>query len=340
MRENVRMASSQSAVNTFEQQILQIIASTVPNEAKKTLIEYCCKRSLEILEKETCHNVLKLAIEWIAGESDSMLIESGQMLLKTWAQNETTALQSFFTESILLTLLKADNVAPSRILYILNCVFPYLKTSSKVYPRLCKIAFKEITAWLRLDQISGDIQFCGNLAVFLKGNLDSLPHDKDELLRVNILLIHCLGKTKIPNASKDEMIEFFNNVQYICELLHIIWGKDSSQIFIMKSVEECFEILSNPGYQSTVALASITNYIPDNVINSMIYDVTVSSSITDSDIFSGLSKMMQWLVWPRKTKVSQWLLTFIKCLGEAGKKHLLQRLINERILQVILMIML
>lgn len=329
MVRNVKMASSQSTVNTLEQKVLQIIASTVPNEAKKTLIEYCCKRA--ILEKETCDNVLKLAIEWIAGQSrDILLIESGQMLLKIWAQNESAALQSFFTESVLLTLLKADNVAPPRILHILDCVFPYLKTSSKMYPRLCKIVSKEITAWLQLD----DIHFCGHLTMFLKGNLDCLPDEKDELLRVNMLLIHCLGKTKIPNASKDELIEFFANVQYICDLLHIIWGKDSSQSFLLKSVKECFAILSNPGYQSTVALASITNYIPDNVINSMIYDVTVSSSITDSHIFNGLSKMMQWLVWPKSTKVAQWLVMFIQCLGKAGKKYLLQQLIDERILQV------
>ena len=323
------MASSQSTVN-IEQQILNIVASTMPNEAKKALIEYCCKHSLEILEKETCHRLLELAIQWIVCESDALLIDSGRLLLKIWAQNKTTDLVSFFTESALLTLIKADNAEPSRILYILNCVFPCLKTSSNIYPQLCKVVSQVITTWLRLD----DIQFCGSLAMFLKENSKCLSDEKDELLKVNILLVQCLGKCKIPNTSKDEMIAFFDKIQCICEVLHMIWVKDSSQSFIMMSVKECFEILSNPSYQSTVALTSLTNYIPDDVINSMIHDVTVSTTITDKDIFFGLSKMMQWLVWPKKTKVALWLLTFFKCLVKSGKKNVLQRLILERILQV------
>jgi hypothetical protein len=312
-----------------EQQILNIIASTVPNEVKKALIEYCCKHKLEILEKETCHGVLKLAIQWMLRESDALLIDSGELLLKTCAHNKTTALVSFFTESMLISLLKTDNAGPSRKLYILNCVFPYLKTS-KIYSQLCQVVSQEITIWLRQD----DIHLCGGLAMFLKENSKCLPGGKDELLRVNILLVQCLGQTKIPNASKDEMIEFFRKVQCICELLNMIWIRDSSQSFIIMSVKECFEILSNPSYQSTVALASLTNYIPDEVINSMIHDVTVSTTITENDIYSGLSKMMQWLVWPKQTKVAEWLLTFFKCLVKSGKKPILQRLIQERILQV------
>ena len=322
------MASPQTSVNV-EQQILNIIASTVPNEVKKTLVEYCCKHSLQNLEKESCHGVFKLAIQWILCESDALLIDSGELLLKTFAQNETTALVSFFTESILLTLLKADKSEPSRKLCILNCVFPYLKTS-KIYSQLCEIVSQEITTWPTQD----DIQFCGQLSIFLKENSKCLPDGKDELSGVNILLVQCLGKTKIPNASKDEMIEFFRKVHCVCELLHMIWDRDSSQSFIMMSVKECFEILSNPNYQSTVALASLTNYIPDDVINSMIHEVTVSTNITENVIFSGLSKMMQWLVWPKQTKVAQWLLTFFKCLVKSGKKHVLQRLIQERILMV------
>lgn len=325
------MASSESRVN-IEQQILNIVASTVPNEAKKVLIEYCCKHSLEILEKERCHSVLKLAIEWIVretGETDTMLFESGQLLLKTWAQNKATALVSFFSESNLITLLRA-NVQPLRILFILNTVFPYLKTSSKDYLRLCEVVSEEITTWSRLNHV----HFCGSLVVFLKQNVDCMPREKDEVLRLNIMLVQCLGKAKIPNASKNEIIEFFNDVQHIGLFLHTIWEKDSSQSFIVTSVKECFEILSNPCYQSTVALASLTNYIPDDVIDAMINDVTISTHVTEDNIFCGLSKMMQWLVWPKTTKVSLWLLTFFKCLVKSGKKSILQHLIEGQILQV------
>lgn len=323
------MASAESRVD-IKQQILNIIASAVPNEAKKTLIEYCCKQSLELLQKEACHSVLEHAIDWIVCESDELLIESGRMLLKTCAQHKTSALGSFFTETVLLTLLKADNVEPNRVLDIINCVFPYLKTSSKIYPRLCTMVCQETTAWLTQD----GIQICGSVAMFLEENFEYLRDIQDELLRVNIRLIQCLGKTKIPNVPKDAMVEFFDKVECICKFLRTIWAKDTSQSFIMISVKECFEILSNPSYQSTVALASLTNYIPDDVINSIISDVTVSSTITDDTISSGLSKMVQWLVWPKKTKVALWLLTFFRCLEKAGRKKVLQQLILDKILQV------
>ncbi|XP_028397917.1 ubiquitin carboxyl-terminal hydrolase 35-like [Dendronephthya gigantea] len=324
------MASAESHVD-IEQQILNIIASTVPNEAKKTLIEYCCKQSLELLQQDACHSVLKHAIEWIVRESDELLIDSGRMLLKTCAQNKPSALASFFTETVLLTLLKANDAEPNRILDIINCVFPYLKTSSKIYPRLCKIVCQEVTTWLTRDEI----QFCGSVAMFLEENFEYLLDIQHELLRVNIRMIQCLGKTKIPNVSKDAMIEFFDKVECICKFLRTIWAKDTSQSFIMISVKECFEILSNPSYQSTVALASLTNYIPEDVINPIIGDVTVSSTITDDTILSGLSKMVQWLVWPKKTKVALWLLTFFRCLGKSGRKKVLQQLILDRILQVL-----
>ena len=321
------MASSHSPVN-IEKQILTIVASTVPNEAKKALIQYCCKHSLEILDNETCQDVLRLAIEWIVGEYEALVIESGQMLLKTWAQNKTPVVVSYFNESVLLTLVKLAE--PSRILYILNCVFPYLKSSSKIHPQLCKIVSQEIITWIRPD----DVQFCGRFALFLKENFECLPNETEKRLKLNILLIQCLGKTKIPKASKEEMIEFFNNVQNICEFLHMVWSNDLSQNFILMSVKECFEILSNPSFQSTVCLANITNYIPDDVINPIIYEVTSSGAVKERDIYSALSKMMKWLVWPKKTKVHLLLLTFFKCLVSAGKKSILQQLINEQILQV------
>ena len=120
------------------------------------------------------------------------------------------------------------------------------------------------------------------------------------------------------------MIDYFMKVSLICKLLSIIWQKDNKQSIIVLSVKQCFEILSNPEYESTVALAPLTNYVPDDVITSMINEVTMSTSIPDQQLTAGISKMIQWLVWPKKTKVLHWIVTFFKCLLKAGKENILE----------------
>ena len=316
---------------SMEQQILKIVACPQPYEIKKTLIQYCCKVSLEPMNNEDCYAVLKLAIQWILKESEALLVESGKMMLTSWAQNKTTALVSFFDKALLLSLLQEENVQPSSLLDILMCVFPYLKTSSQIYSQLCEVLGHRITTWLKLNNT---IEYSGCLADFLITHPDCLPNKKEQLLKLNLQLVQSLGKTKTPNASKEEMIEFFKKTRCVCDLLHMIWRRDSSQSFVKSSVNECFEILSNPEFSSTVALANLTNYVPDDVINSMIFEVTMSPNIPDQQLAAGISKIVQWLVWPKKTKVLQWILTFFKCLVHTGKKKVIENVIFARILQV------
>jgi len=309
-------------------QILKgIVASDHPDPVKKSLLQQFVSKPAKEIPEEQCVAIFEMSCQWMTKGSTEFLTDMGKLVLTSWAKHHRDVFQRFFTEDYLIRYLdNIEEVTIGSVNYV-RTAFDILQHTPHIFS-LYTIIRHRATIWINCK---GDIDFSAAVCRLLIDYNHCWPVG-DHLMQMCISLLHCLSKTELPKSSKLELKNCIRNAGIIAALLNQIWTKN--QNFIFPVLTELFKIISVPGPNPSVAVASIVQFFSPEVIDTATNMVARSPTVSDENLSSALTRMISWLSWPGGKRVDQWVICFLRALALAGKHDILIQVTLEKITQV------
>lgn len=102
-------------------------------------------------------------------------------------------------------------------------------------------------------------------------------------------------------------------------LLQNIWKAEPSTL--LPSLQEVFASISSTdaSFEPSVALASLVQHIPLQMITVLIRSLTTDPNVKDASMTRALCRMIDWLSWPLAQHVDTWVIALLKGLAAVQK---------------------
>lgn len=102
-------------------------------------------------------------------------------------------------------------------------------------------------------------------------------------------------------------------------LLQNIWKAEPSTL--LPSLQEVFASISSTdaSFEPSVALASLVQHIPLQMITVLIRSLTTDPNVKDASMTQALCRMIDWLSWPLAQHVDTWVIALLKGLAAVQK---------------------
>lgn len=309
-------------------QILKgIVASDHPEHVKKTLIQQLVSKSANEIPEEQCKSIFEISSQWMAKENTVFLNDSGKLILTSWGKHHKEAFQRFFTEEYLLSYVEnSEDMSVASLNYI-RTAFELLQHTPQIFA-LYTIVRHRANIWISQKS---DIDFCASVCRLLIEYSHCWPVG-DHLVQTCFSLLHCLAKTDLPKSSKQELKTCIRNAGVVAALMNRVLTKN--QNYIIPILTELFKIISSPGPNPSVAIASVVQFFAPEVIDSSTKMVAASPSVSNENLALALTRMISWLSWPGGRRVDQWIICFLRALAMAKKHNILIQVTLEKLPQV------
>ncbi|XP_053711605.1 ubiquitin carboxyl-terminal hydrolase 38 isoform X5 [Synchiropus splendidus] len=124
---------------------------------------------------------------------------------------------------------------------------------------------------------------------------------------------HCLA------SQEQELREYVSQVTKVSTLLQNIWKAEPATL--LPSLQEVFAIISStdPSFDPSIALASLVQHIPSQMITVLIKSLTTDQNVKDASMTKALCRMIDWLSWPLAQHVDCWVIALLKGLAAVQK---------------------
>ena len=304
------------------------MASEHPEHVKKTLIQQLVSKSANELPEEQCKSIFEISSQWMAKENTAFLNDSGKLILTSWGKHHKEVFQRFFTEEYLLSYVEtSEEMSVGSVNYI-RTAFELLQHTPQIFS-LYTIVRHRANTWISLK--SDNIDLCASVCRLLIEYNHCWPVG-DYLLQTCVSLLHCLARTDLPKSSKQELKICIRNAGVVAALMNRVLTKN--QNYIIPFLTELFKIISCPGPNPSVAVASVVQFFTPEVIDSSTKMVARSPSVSDEHLALALTRMISWLSWPGGRRVDQWIICFLRALAMAKKHNILIQVTLEKLPQV------
>ncbi|XP_071360715.1 ubiquitin carboxyl-terminal hydrolase 38 isoform X2 [Trachinotus anak] len=159
---------------------------------------------------------------------------------------------------------------------------------------------------------------CARLSTLLSDFVQCIPKDKSGVLFCQQLVrtisyFHCFSN------QEQELREYVGQVTKVSTLLQNIWKADPATL--LPSLQEVFAIISStdPSFDPSIALASLVQHIPIQMITVLIKSLTTDQNVKDASMTKALCRMIDWLSWPLAQHVDTWVIALLKGLAAVQK---------------------
>ena len=271
-------------------QILKgVVVSDHPENVKKSLIQQLISTAGNSIEDEQCKAIFEMSSEWFVKGKTHFERETGEMVITSWGKHHKDLFQNFFNEDYLLTFVSnSGNLTADAVNYVRTC-FDVLQHSSQIFS-LYTIVRHRAHVWI--DQEDG-IHFTAAVCRLLIDYNHCWPVG-EHLEHFCTNLIVSLSKTELPKSTKAELKQCIQEARVIGGLLNQVWTKD--QKLIIPALKTVFDILSRPGPNPSVAIATVAQYISSDVILGLYATSLASANLEDRRLSVSFSwQLIEWL---------------------------------------------
>lgn len=307
-------------------QILKgVVVSDHPENVKKSLIQQLISTAGNSIEEEQCKAIFAMSSEWFVKGKTNFERETGEIVITSWAKNHIELFQNFFNESCLLSLVStSENLTANTINYVRTC-FSVMQKTSQIFS-LYTIVRHRVHTWVSQED---NIHITAAVCRLLIDYSHCWPVG-EHLDQFCISIIVNLSKTELPKSSKADLKQCLQEAKVIGGLLNQVWTKD--QKLIIPALKTVFDLLSRPGPNPSVALATFAQYISSDII---LYATSLASANSDESRLSlALGRMVNWLSWPGGKRVDQWIVSFFRSLASNNKLIVLISVTLEKVSEV------
>nr|XP_014433389.1 ubiquitin carboxyl-terminal hydrolase 38 [Pelodiscus sinensis] len=120
-------------------------------------------------------------------------------------------------------------------------------------------------------------------------------------------------------SQEPELRLYVSQVTQVSSLLRSIWKAEPDTL--LPSLQELFAVISSTdtSFEPSVALASLVQHIPLQMITVLIRSLTTDPNVKDASMTQALCRMIDWLSWPLAQHVETWVIALLKGLAAVQK---------------------
>uniref|UniRef100_A0A667Y877 Ubiquitin specific peptidase 38 n=1 Tax=Myripristis murdjan TaxID=586833 RepID=A0A667Y877_9TELE len=295
-----------------------LISSNHSVPVKKAIVKKVVEAAEKEVTEEQCQALYTLTARFILLGEDAFQKQVGFQVLEAYARYHRPEFERFFSKDFVLGLLQQgygqlDRKDPAIVDYI-HCSLRLLISCPSVL-EIFSIIQVEV---LRMVCERPEPALCARLSTMLSDFVQCIPRDKSAILFCQQLVrtisyFHCLAN------QERELREYVGQVTKVSTLLQNIWKADPATL--LPSLQEVFAIISStdPSFDPSIALASLVQHIPLQMITVLIKSLTTDQNVKDASMTKALCRMIDWLSWPLAQHVDTWVIALLKGLAAVQK---------------------
>ncbi|XP_051939580.1 ubiquitin carboxyl-terminal hydrolase 38 [Hippocampus zosterae] len=295
-----------------------LISSAHMLPVKKAIVKKVVEAAEKEVAAEECQALFAVTTRLILLGEDAFQKQVGFQVLEAYARYHRSQFEAFFSKDFVLGLLQQgyeqlDHQDPAVVDYI-HCGLRLLISCPAVLD-LFTVVQVEV---LRMVCERPGPAACARLAALLSDFVQCVPRDKGGVLFCQQLVrtigyFHCLA------SREQELGEYVTQVTKVSTLLQNIWKAEPATL--LPSLQEVFAIISStdPSFEPSIALASLVQYIPVQMITVLIKSLTTDQNVKDANMTKALCRMIDWLSWPLAQHVDTWVIALLKGLAAVQK---------------------
>ncbi|XP_061778884.1 ubiquitin carboxyl-terminal hydrolase 38 isoform X1 [Nerophis lumbriciformis] len=300
----------------------KILEGLISSDHKVPVKKAIVKKVVEAAEKdvaaEECRALFTVTTRLILLGEDAFQKQVGFQVLEAYARYHRSEFECFFSKDFVLGLLhggyeQVERKDPALVDFI-HCGLRLLISCPAVL-ELFSVIQVEV---LRLVCERPNPALCARLSTMLSDFVQCVPRDKagvffcQQLVRT-ISYFHCMV------SQEQELGEYVSQVTKVSTLLQNIWKAEPATL--LPSLQEVFAIISStdPSFEPSIALASLVQHIPVQMITVLIKSLTTDQNVKDANMTKALCRMIDWLSWPLAHHVDTWVIALLKGLAAVQK---------------------
>ncbi|XP_053399268.1 ubiquitin carboxyl-terminal hydrolase 38-like isoform X2 [Mercenaria mercenaria] len=294
-----------------------ILSSNHPYNIKRDLLIKIAEKGSSSQSSGTVQSVLELTVKWfLEGDSD-LQCDYGLEIYKSWARHNLVTFEEFFNKDYLLTILSKKYRNSGNVGILLTESMKLLQRTS-MFRQHCTVIEAKAVSYVKEHPY---IECLTNFAEFLLEFKECVPKG-DLTLHFCTNLILSLSLCSPPEVESG-LVVYIKSANTVASLLSQIWSSSDSQV-VLGCLKEIFRIISSPcDVEPSVCLGSLVQYLPVEMIGTVVKNVISDSSIDNNSMVTAIQRIIDWLQWPTARFVDHWVIAFLKGLASVQKYSIL-----------------
>ncbi|XP_003221712.2 ubiquitin carboxyl-terminal hydrolase 38 isoform X1 [Anolis carolinensis] len=301
-----------------------LVSSTHPLPLKRAIVRRVVESAEAPLSEPQCRAMFELSTRLILQGPDPFQRQVGRQVLEAYARHHRAAFEAFFTRGLVLALLRgAGGEGPPSIPPGLDpAVLDYIQGGLRLL--ISCPAVLELFALLQEEasRLVGErppAPLCARLCQLLADFPQCLPRGRKAALGFCQQLVRSIAHFQTQGTREAELRLYVAQVSQVSGLLRSVWKTEPDTL--LPSLQELFAIISSTdtSFEPSVALASLVQHIPLQMITVLIGSLTTDPNVKDASMTQALCRMIEWLSWPLAQHVETWVIALLKGLAAVQK---------------------
>ncbi|XP_006141872.1 ubiquitin carboxyl-terminal hydrolase 38 [Tupaia chinensis] len=295
-----------------------LVSSSHPLPLKRVIVRKVVESAEHGLDEAQCEAMFDLTTRLILEGEDPFQRQVGHQVLEAYARYHRPEFESFFNKTFVLGLLQQGYHSLDRKdVAILDYIHNGLKLIMSCPSVLDLFSLLQVEV-LRMVCERPEPLLCARLSDLLTDFVQCIPKGKLSITFCQ-QLVRTIGHFQCVSTQEKELREYVSQVTKVSNLLQNIWKAEPSTL--LPSLQEVFASISSTdaSFEPSVALASLVQHIPLQMITVLIRSLTTDPNVKDASMTQALCRMIDWLSWPLAQHVDTWVIALLKGLAAVQK---------------------
>ncbi|KAM6440644.1 ubiquitin carboxyl-terminal hydrolase 38 isoform 1-T1 [Liasis olivaceus] len=308
-----------------------LVSSSYPLSVKRMIVKRVVESAESPLSGPQCQAMFALSTRLILQGPDQFQRQVGRQVLEAYARHHRDDFEIFFTRDLVLALLHgggptcppitAPSPGPGLGSNLNPSVLDYVQTGLRLLiscPAVLELFALLQREALRLVGERPPAPLCARLCQLLSDFPQCLPRGRKPALAFCQQLVRSIAHFQTQGTREAALRLYVSQVTQVSSLLRSIWKAEPDTL--LPSLQELFAIISSTDTsEPSVALASLVQHIPLQMITVLIGSLTTDPNVKDASMTQALCRMIDWLSWPLAQHVETWVIALLKGLAAVQK---------------------
>lgn len=306
-----------------------ILTSSHLETIKNDLLNKIAEAGSSLQSSDTIQSVLELTARWFLDGESRLQHDHGLEIYKSWGRHNLVTFEQFFNKDYLVTVMTKKHRNNGNVGVLLAESMRLLQMTS-MFRNHCTMIETKAVGYVKDHPY---IACLASFAEFLLEFKECVPKG-DLTLHFCTNLIRSLSLCSPPEV-EGGLVSYIKGANEAASLLAQIWSTSDSQI-VLGCLKEVFRIISSPcDVEPSVCLGSLVQYLPVEMIGTVVKNVISDSRIDNSSMVTAIQRIIDWLQWPTARYVDHWVIAFLKGLASVQKYSILITVTENKADQVI-----
>ncbi|KAB1282981.1 Ubiquitin carboxyl-terminal hydrolase 38 [Camelus dromedarius] len=266
-----------------------LVSSSHPLPLKRVIVRKVVESAENWLDEAQCEAMFDLTTRLILEGQDPFQRQVGHQVLEAYARYHRPEFESFFNKTFVLGLLQQGYHSLDRKdVAILDYIHNGLRLIMSCPSVLDLFSLLQVEV-LRMVCERPEPQLCARLSDLLTDFVQCIPKGKLSITFCQ-QLVRTIGHFQCVSTQEKELREYVSQVTKVSNLLQNIWKAEPSTL--LPSLQEVFASISSTdaSFEPSVALASLVQHIPLQMITVLIRSLTTDPNVKDASMTQALCR--------------------------------------------------